>query len=76
MNVQGVYQSRTFLHNPDAGMFVAMNAAFVTFRQTKPAFQIKIVARLIRVIAAHEQPLMKAVHDLAHVLPDRIIAGP
>ena len=76
VNVQGVYQSRAFLHNPDAGMFVSMNAAFVTLRQTKPAFQVEIVARLIRIVAADEQPLMKAVHDPAHVLPDRIIAGP
>ena len=76
MHIQGMYQSRAFLHNPDAGMLVSMNAAFVRLRLTKPAFQVEIVARLVRVVAAHEQPPLKAGHDLAHVLLDRIIAGP
>ena len=76
MHIQSMHQGRTFLHNPDAGMLVSMNAAFVPLRLTKPAFQVEIVSRLVRVVAAHEQPPMKAGHDLAHVLLDRIIAEP
>ena len=74
--IQGVHQSRAFLHNPDAGMFVSVNPAFMSLRLAKPAFQVEIVARLVWVVAAHEQARLKAGHDLAHVLPDQIIAGP
>ncbi len=54
MHIQGVHQGRTFLDNSDAGMFVSMDAAFVPLGLAKPAFQVEIVARLVRVIAAHE----------------------
>ncbi len=74
MDIQGMHQGRTFLHNPHASVFVSVNAAFVSLGLTKPAFQVEIVARLVRVVTAHEQPPMKAGHDLAHVLLDRIIA--
>lgn len=54
MHIQGMHQGRTFLHNSNAGMFVSMNAAFVPLGLPKPAFQVEIVARLVRVIATHE----------------------
>ena len=76
MHIQGMHQGRTFLHNPDAGMFVSMNVTFVPLRLTKPAFQVEIVARLVGVVTTHEQPPTKAGHDFAHVLLDRIIAEP
>ena len=54
VHIQGMHQRRTFLHNPDAGVFVSMNAAFVPLGLAKPAFQVEIVAWLVRVVAAHE----------------------
>ena len=54
VHIQGMHQGRTFLHNPDAGMFVSMNAAFVPLGLAKPAFQVEIVARLVRVVTAYE----------------------
>lgn len=35
MPVEGVNQGRAFLHNPYAGMFVPMNAAFMPLGLTK-----------------------------------------
>ena len=54
VHIQGMHQGRTFLHNPDSGVFVSMNAAFVPLGLAKPAFQVKIVARLVRVVTAYE----------------------
>lgn len=76
MRIQGVDQARAFLHNPHAGMFVSMNAAFMPLRLAKPAFQVEVVARLGGVVAAQEQPRLKTAHDLAHVPLNRIFAGP
>ena len=76
MRIQGVDQARAFLHNPHAGMFASMNVAFMSLRLAKPAFQVEIVARLVGVVAAQEQPRLKTAHDLAHVPLNRILAGP
>ena len=54
MHIQGMHQGRTFLHNPDSGVFVSMNAAFMPLGLAKPAFQVEIVSRLVGVVAAHE----------------------
>lgn len=76
MRIQGVDQARAFLHNPHAGMFASMNVAFMSLRLAKPAFQVEVVARLVGVVAAQEQPRVKTAHDLAHVSLKRILAGP
>ena len=57
-------------------MFVSMNVTFVSLRLAKPTFQVKVVARHIGVIAAHEQPYLKTRHDRAHLPLNQIIAGP
>lgn len=54
MHIQGMHQGRTFLHDPDASMFVSMNAALVPLGLAKPALQVEIVAWLVGVVAAHE----------------------
>lgn len=76
MRIQGVDQARAFLHNPHAGMFVSMNAAFMSLRLAKPALQVEVVARLVGVVAPHEQARLKTAHDFTHVLLNRIFAGP
>jgi hypothetical protein len=57
-------------------MFVSMNVTFVSLRLAKPTFQVKVVARHIRVIAAHEQPCLKTRHDRAHMPLNLVVAGP
>ena len=57
-------------------MFVSMNVTFVSLRLAKPTFQVKVVARHIGVIAAHEQPYLKTRHDRAHLPLNQIVAGP
>lgn len=76
MGIQGVDQARAFLHNPHAGMFVSMDAAFMPLRLAKPAFQVEVVARLVVVVGPHEQSRLKTAHDFAHVPLNRIFAGP
>jgi hypothetical protein len=57
-------------------MFVPMNVTFVSLRLAKPTFQVKVVARQIGVIAAHEQAYLKTGHDRAHLPLNQILAGP
>jgi hypothetical protein len=57
-------------------MFVPMNVTFVSLRLAKPTFQVKVVARQIGVIAAHEQTYLKTGHDRAHLPLNQIVAGP
>ena len=55
-------------------MPAAMNVAFVPLRQPKPAFQVEVVARLLGILAAHEQADLKTGHDPAHLLLKQIVA--
>jgi hypothetical protein len=57
-------------------MFVSMNVTFVSLRLAKPTFQVKVIARYIGVIAAHEQPWLKTRHDRTHMPLDEIVAEP
>lgn len=76
MGIQGVDQARAFLYNSHPGMFASMNAAFMSLRLAKPAFQVEVVARLVGVVAPDEQSRLKTAHDFAHVLLNQIFAGP
>ena len=53
-----------------------MNVTFVSLRLAKPTLQVKVVARQIGVVAAHEQAYLKTRHDRAHVPLNQIVAGP
>ena len=53
-----------------------MNVTFVSLRLAKPTLQVKVVARQIGVVAAHEQAYLKTCHDRAHVPLNQIVAGP
>lgn len=76
MYVQGVDQRRAFLHNPHTSVFVSVNAAFMSFRLAKPAFQVEVVAGLVLGLPTHEQARLKTGHDLAHLLLNQIIIVP
>ena len=76
VRIQGVDQSRAFLHNPHAGMLASMNVTFMSLRLAKPAFQVEVVSRLAGVLPTHKQPRLKTAHHLTHVPPNRIVARP
>ena len=65
-------QRRALLDDADSGMTMTVNPALVPFGLFKPALQIEIVLGEFPLLS-HEQPLPKARHDAAHVLPDRIV---
>lgn len=75
VGVQGQQQRRPFLDNTDARMFMSMNASLMAFGLPKPAFEIEIVLRQVRRIAADEQAWLEAGHDLGKVLFDGIAAA-
>ena len=54
VGIQGQQQRGAFLNNPDARVLVSMNASLMAFGLSKPAFQIEIVLRQVRRLAAHE----------------------
>jgi hypothetical protein len=66
-------QRRALLDDADSGMTMTVNPALVPFGLFKPALQIEIVLGEFPLLLSHEQPLRKARHDAAHVLPDRIV---
>jgi hypothetical protein len=75
VGVQGQQQRGAFLNNADARVLVPVNAALMAFGLSKPAFQIEIVLRQVRRLAADEQAGLEAGHDLGEVLLDGIVAA-
>jgi hypothetical protein len=75
VGVQGQQQRGPFLDNTDAGMLVSMDASLMALGLSKPAFEIEIVLRQGRRIAADEQAGLEAGHDLGEVLFDDIAAA-
>jgi len=55
-------------------MPVAVDAAFVPFGLFKPALQIEVVQRYVRLFPSNKQPRSKAGHDVAKVLPGQVSA--
>lgn len=74
MCIEGQQQRRAFLYEADPGVPVAVNAAFVPFRLSKPALQVEVILGEVRLFAPNKQPRRKADHDAAHMVPGRIIA--
>src|SRR5438128_103309 len=72
MRVQSQQHGCTFLDNPDSRVTTSVNATFVSFGQTKPTFQIQVVARQISPATAREQSLLETHHHAPHLLADRI----
>lgn len=75
MGVQGQHHGCAFLHDAYSRVTAAVDAPLVSLRQTKPAFQLQVVARPIAPIAAGEQARLETHHHAAHLLANRIGGG-
>jgi hypothetical protein len=73
MRIEGQEQRGAFLDNADPGVSVAVNATLVPFGLSKPALQLEVVLWHVHVLTPNKQPRGKAGHDVAHMLPDRIV---
>ena len=76
MGVQDQQERRPFLDDSDPRMFVAMDAAFVSFRLAEPPLELQIVVRPIRSVSSHEQARLKTGHHFTHLLLVRILTIP
>ena len=74
VRIQGQQQRRAFLDEADPGVTVAMNAALVAFRLSKPPFEVEVVLRQVLRLSPNKQPGGKTCHHAAHVVPHRISA--
>lgn len=74
MGLEGQQPRRAFLYEADPGVPVAVHAAFVPFRLSKPALQVEVILGEVRLFAPNKQPRLTAGHDTAQMLPGRIIA--
>ena len=61
----------SFLDNPDSGMTVPVDVAFVGFGQTKPTFQGEIILGDVRLQTDDEESWLEAGHYLGHLLVHR-----
>lgn len=75
MGVQGHNERCATQHEPDAGMRMSVDTAFVTFGQTKEPFGIEVVSGQILIIAACKEPFGERAHDLRHLDAYRLFAG-
>ena len=73
MRVQSQQHGRTFLDNADSRVTTSVNAPFVAFGQSKPAFQIQVVARPIAATSTSEQSCFETGHHTPHLLTDGIL---
>ena len=53
---------------------MAVDAALVPFGLFKPALEIEVVQRYVRLFPSNKQPRSKAGHDVAKVLPGQVTA--
>src|SRR5207248_8456530 len=74
VRVEGQEQCGAFLNNADPGMLAAVDTALVPFGLCKPALQIEVVLRHVRLFPANKQPRSQAAHDMPQMLPDGIVA--
>ena len=72
VRVQRVHQRRSFQHQPNPRVAMAVDPPLVTLRQPEPALQIEVVHDLFEPPLAHEEPVKKAEHHRRHVVTDRI----
>ena len=75
VGIEGQQQRGPFLDQTDPGVLVTVDAALVPFGLFEPAFQVEVVLRQFRVFAPHKQAGGKAGHDVAHVLPHRVLTA-
>src|SRR4029450_13358426 len=75
MRVKCQHQRWTLLHDPHAGMTMAMNPAFVAFGTLEPTLQVQIVGRKISRLASYKQPRRKATHHLGEMLVYGVSVG-
>jgi len=75
MRVKGQHQRWPLLHDPHAGMTMAMHPAFVAFGTLEPTFQVQIVGWKISRLASYKQPWLKAAHHRGEMLVDGVGAG-
>ena len=75
VSVQYGDESWPFLNDANPGMAMAVDMSLVAFGKAEESLEIEIVVGQVRLIATDEQAGEKAGHHLAHVLPDRIVAG-
>ena len=74
VRVEGQEPCGAFLNDADPGMLAAVDTALVPFGLFKPALQLEVVLRHVRLFPANKQPRSKAAHDMPHRLPDGIVA--
>ena len=72
MGLEGQQQCRAFVDDADSRVSVAMNTAFVASGLSKPAFQLYVVPRQVRLLASDKQARSKVRHHVAHVVLDRV----
>ena len=75
MGIQRQQQRRSFLHDPDARVPMAVDAAFVALGLAEPTLQLEIVPGEIRVVIADEEAIPEARHHGGEVLPNRVAVG-
>jgi len=74
VRVEGQEQCGAFLNDADPGVLAAVDTALVPFGLFKPALQIEVVLRHVRLFPANKQPWSKVAHDMPHMLLDGIVA--
>ncbi len=72
MGVQRVHQRRPFLGDPNPRVAVAMNPTLMPLDHAEPPLQVRVVLHRREVIPAGEKPGAEAVHQVDHVLVNRI----
>src|SRR2546426_6015339 len=70
MRVKRHHQRWTLLHDPHAGMTMAMHPAFVAFGTFEATLQVHIVGGNIRRLASDKHPWLNAAHHLGAMLVD------
>jgi hypothetical protein len=72
VGIEGQQQCRAFVDEADPCVSVAVHPAFVAWGLSKPALQVQVVPRQVRILASATQARSKARHHLAQVVPDRV----
>ena len=73
MRIERRQQCGAFVDEAHPSMAVAMNAALVAFGVSKPACEVEVVLREIRVVTSHKQAWLKTRQYPTYVLPLRIV---
>jgi hypothetical protein len=74
MGIQSQDEGGAFLHEANTRMLSAVDAPGVPFGLTEPAFEVQIVLRQIKNLAARKQARLETGHHPSHLGADRIAA--